>query len=82
MSIVAETVEKVSTGFMGSPLCLASVLLSAIFATLVYLTYTSERAQSHEREMALINKCIMQVADQAPAVPQGRGNNLRFGGPR
>lgn len=86
MSNIPDTiergVEKVTTGFAGNPLCLAAVLLSGMFAVLVYFTYTSERAQSHEREMALIRQCLAPDRVTLNTTPETMAREPRFGGPR
>ena len=52
-------VETITHGLRGNPLCLAAVILSAMFGVLTYLALTNERQEGHERTMALIDKCVV-----------------------
>lgn len=78
---IGKGVSSVTGALQGNPLCITAVVLSAFFAVLTFALVRAERNASHERELALINRCIAAL-DDTPAVPQARGNNLRFGGPR
>lgn len=65
---VDRTIEKVATGFQGNPLCLAAVLLSAMFAVLIYFTLTEERREAHERTLKIIDRCFPATSHPAPVV--------------
>lgn len=79
---VGQSVETVTDALKNAPLCLAAILLSAMFAVLSYYNYTGERAQSHEREMALIRECLAPGRAETRDNPQSQSTGPRFGGPR
>lgn len=54
----SKTISAVAESMKGSPSCLAAILLAALFAGFTYLSLVAERHEMHERQMALIDKCI------------------------
>lgn len=47
-----------AAGLKANPSCLAAIILAALFAFLTYSAMTKERAEAHERAMAIIAKCF------------------------
>lgn len=71
---IPEEAGKVATvaieAFRGSPACLASVGLAALFAVLTYMSMLDERGEFHARQMALITGCMPHQKDD-PAYSYG-----------
>lgn len=55
---IERSVETVTGGLRGNPLCLAAVLLSALFGLLTYYSLTNERQEQHARMMRLLDACL------------------------
>ena len=55
---IADIAKSAVDGLKGNPSCLAAIALAGIFAYLTYLSLTGERAEMHERQMKLIDRCI------------------------
>lgn len=66
MSNVPSEVGKVASSAIdalkGQPACLAAILLAACFAVLTYMSLTNERAEMHQRQMTLIERCFPLAA--------------------
>jgi hypothetical protein len=79
---VGRGVEAVTEGLKSAPLCLAAILLSGIFSALFFFTYSSERTQSHEIQLALIRECFPPGRFETRDEPASLNRGPRFGGPR
>lgn len=62
MSDQGQGVTQVATSAIdalkSNPLCLAAVLLAAMFAVLIYLGVRAERHETNERELILLRACM------------------------
>lgn len=80
--VIERGAEAVSKGFAGNPLCLAAVLLAAMFGLLTYFSLTTERHEAHERTMAVIARCFGPDRAEINAIPQTSARGERLGGMR